>query len=358
MAACAGFFFIMVFQVHIADAKDSSRAEWMRGSWGVRIILPAGERYELYHFKVQELISQLKSLKSVSWVMLNLTNENDGAHFTGPNILLEEIDANMAPSRDLLGEVALGLSKIGIKTIVYFDSRGPQSKNFDQYCVGDKGNNSACRNIIGIQKNWARFLKDKGINNHAAIAQNCIEYYSKKYGNLISGWWFDAGPDADYSSFSQAARTGNQSAAVAFNKHLSSGSLIAGYGAKGEKVFARALSVETMDEDYTAGHPTPMHYQSPNWEGNEAMIDSIRDWELSHNSVAHVFLPMQKGWAHGKPSFEAKQAADWTSRALRENGALTWAAAMKRNSSTIEEYQFRQLQSIDRAVIEHRTLIK
>jgi len=97
------FFSISISAAHPIKHQDG--ANWVRASWGTLLILPAGNRYEVEHFNVNALISQLSGLKSFTWVMLNLTNENDDAHFTGSNRLLEEIDSNMTPLRDLLGKV-------------------------------------------------------------------------------------------------------------------------------------------------------------------------------------------------------------------------------------------------------------
>jgi len=53
--------------------------------------------------------------------------------------------------------------------------------------------------------------------------------------------------------------------------------------------------------------------------------------------------------------FTTKQAVKWILKSLSSDGAITWAAAMKKNKSTLVDFQFVQLQAIDRAVLNQRS---
>lgn len=341
------------------EPGNINRAAWMSASWGIRFLLPAGEKNAVYKFNISKIAKQVEKLDSLSWVMLNLTNGNDGTQYTSPNKLLEAINPNMAPSRDVLGEAIALLAKKGVKTIVYFDSRGPRADNFNTICKDEQEAQPYCKRIRGVQKSWRNHIHSQGIGNQQAIAEYCIRYYSNRYGKLISGWWFDAGKSADFDLYANAARSGNPESIIAFNVPADShdNDYIAIARQVGQSKFARTLSIASSEEDYTSGHPTPVKLKPPSWEGNKRMITSMKYWNSEYHIIPHVFLPMQKGWTRGEPAFTTSQLISWTLQTLKAKGAITWAVSMKQQAddfSLMEEVQLNQLIDVNQAVQKYR----
>ena len=112
--------FILMLFTPSASAEttvSASRAAWMEGGWGVRILLPGGDREELSTFEIEGFVEQIKQLDSISWVMLNMTQGACGSLYTSPHPVLEKhIHPAMAPTRDLLGEMIKELKKNDRKT--------------------------------------------------------------------------------------------------------------------------------------------------------------------------------------------------------------------------------------------------
>lgn len=315
-------------------SNDARRAEWMSGGWGVRFLLPGGERPEADKFDVEAIMAQLRQLKGPggpTWVGVNVTNGACGSLYTGPHPLLDrEIHPNMAPQRDLLGEMLDALRAEGFRTLVYFASEGPTGAKPSEHHL--------TKLIPGHKEKWAAYSASLGMDPKVATARVVIEHYSKRYGRKIDGWWFDHAVHGDPDAYAVAARAGNPDAALAFNlKHE-------------EVDGARVVVKSHPEEDFTAGHPTPMKKQPPWSPKNERMIESIERGPWIDGALGHAFVPMQRLWTQGDPDFPTDLAIEWTRRVARAGGALTWAVATERGGSTLAEKQFRQLLAVKAAM--------
>ena len=83
---------LMTFSFSASAEKnvEPSRAAWMEGGWGVRILLPGGDREEHRSFEIEGFVAQIKQLDSISWVMLNVTQGACGSLYTAPHPELEK----------------------------------------------------------------------------------------------------------------------------------------------------------------------------------------------------------------------------------------------------------------------------
>lgn len=309
-----------------------SRAAWMEGNWGVRFVLPSAARLqELEEFDVDKVIDQLRELKSITWVTVNVTEGAIGALYTGPNSeLSRHVHRWMVPKRDLLGEMLRALKAEGLRTMVYFASEGPRRT------PKRRSNEDIDKQFPGLLDSWEQYRSSLGITNEEAISEKIIRYYSTRYGELIDGWWFDHAAFANPALYAAAARSGHSSAVVAFNRH-SQGKLVAG----------------APEADYTAGHPTPLIRRAPSWPGNEAMVEQIEQGPHVDGVLGHIFMPLQRQRRSGPATFETEIAVDWTLRVLSAGGAFTWALADP-YSSQLAERNLEQLREIDRGVLRSR----
>lgn len=317
------------FSASGAELAKTTRAEWLEGGWGVRIVLPGGDRPEVEAFDVRAFADQVRNLDSISWVMINVTQAACGSLYTAPHPFLEkEIHSAMAPSRDLLGEMIKALKKNDLKVLVYYASEGPAKvKSWTHHLE---------YTVSGSFEKWAQYCESQNMSSKEVIAEKIIKYYSLKYGAGIDGWWFDHAIHGDTTLFANAARAGNSNAVVSFNLH-SQGKVVRSDG----------------NEDVAFGHPLPLVKQPANWEGNTSMINTIEEGPYVDGSLGHMFLPMQSGWWKGEAVFTTDMAVDWTLRVVKAKGSFTWAVALdfeKGNPSVLAETQFKQLQEINRQI--------
>jgi hypothetical protein len=307
-------------------ASQTRRATWMEGKWGVRFDMPGMRHPEaLAAFDVQRIMEQIKLLDTATWVQINLTQGANGSFFTSPHPeLAKHVEPGMVPERDLFGEMLDALNKRGFKVIAYFATEGPTMGKHP-----DKA-------LPGVTEKWKKYVSSKGLTPKEGVAEIIVKEYSQRYGKRIAGWWFDHAGYGDSALLAKAARSGNPDAVLAFN---SGGSAILKQGAP--------------QEDYTAGHPTPMQKEMPSWKGNEKAIEMIEAKQYIQGSLGHFFVPMQTLWNSGEPAFKTEQALAWTLRILKAGGAITWAVALddpKKKAPTLASVQFEQLKAINQAV--------
>ena len=311
------------------DGKDDFvRGEWLQGGWGVRVVLPGGNRSNLIRrFNKDEMINQLAELKTPRWVMLNLSEPAFSGMFTSAYPELNKnVSSLMSPYDDLLSYYIKSLKDNNYKILLYFAAQGP-SLEF----LSEKKHKSLLKRrpefyhqIKMIDEKWHDYINRRGISNHQGTA-DIIRYYSRKYGKQIDGWWFDHGKWGDPDLYIPAARSGNSEAVVAWNgKHT------IGYGGvTASPGIVWMMTRSEKDTDYTDGHVTPTRLKAPWWPGNERLIEQAEACKKIDGIRPHLFIPIQSNWRGGKKLFPEKTAIDWTNRIISSGGAITWAAALQ-----------------------------
>lgn len=310
-------------------AASNHRASWMEGKWGFRFNMPSTKDLDaLNEFDVQAMIDQIKVLDTAGWVQINVSQGANGSYYVSPHPeLTANIHPDMAPDRDLFGEMLEALLKENFKVMVYFATEGPTMAKHP-----DKA-------IPGTIEIWKNYVASKGMTPEEGVAEIIVKYYSQKYGNKISGWWFDHAAYGDVSLLRAAALSGNPNAVVTFN------------------VGGSAELKTNKESDFTAGHPTPMKQAPPSSDVNLLSIEMMEKNNYVDTSLAHFFPPMQMLWNSGDPAFTTEKAVEWTMRMVKAGGSMTWAVALddfKGKQAPLASVQFEQLKAINQAYLDYK----
>lgn len=317
----------------------------MSSGWGIRIIIPAGRNADPKYFDTSILLSQLKQLESPRWIMLNLTGPSNGAVFSeASKMLSNNISPDMAPEHGLFKYLAQKLRAQNYKIIAYYAAQGPYSQNIKIKAINKtlpelrKGEQFQ----VEISRRWGLFARARHLSPFE-LNRRLLQDYADSLGKLVDGWWFDYGNWANPEDYRAAILHGNRSAAMAWNTTRVINILFKGdWGLSGNANY----------EDFTAGHPFPLKFRKPWWNGNEKMIREIEANCSFNNVLGHIILPLQQTWLSGKAMFPRDKAISWTTRVVKAQGAFTWASegSWKDKKLQIPERQFQLLLDIDRKV--------
>ena len=320
---------VLICTVFSLSAESNHRAGWMEGKWGFRFNMPSTKDLDaLNKFDVDCMIDQIKVLHTAGWIQINISQGANGSYYVSPHPeLTENIHPDMAPDRDLFGEMLEALLNENFKVMVYFATEGPTMGKHP-----DKA-------IPGTIEIWKDYVASKGMTPEQGVAEIIVKYYSQKYGDKISGWWFDHATYGDVKLLRAAALSGNPDAVVTFN------------------VGGSAELKTNKESDFTAGHPTPMKQAPPSSDVNLLSIEMMEKNNYVDTSLAHFFPPMQMLWNSGDPAFTKEKAVEWTMRMVKAGGSMTWAVALedfKNKQAPLASVQFEQLKAINQAYLDYK----
>jgi len=165
--------------------------EWMRTSVGVSFhwtshwkngaLGPDGKRlsYEdaINGFDTDRFVNALKKI-GADHCLFTLTHAEQYLAF--PNEVLESLLPGRTTKRDLIGEIIDGLHAEGIRFIAYYN----HACNVHQDAPWEK----ACGYAEGIHGDLDLFAKN---------ICDIVSFTAKRYGEKLSGWWFDSGYSLD-----------------------------------------------------------------------------------------------------------------------------------------------------------------
>ena len=280
-----------------------NRVAWLRNAkWGVMSHFladwKAGENNEkmsvekwnemINNFDVDGLADQLKSVGAGYFIFT--IGQNSG-YYLSPNNTYDKITGiypSKCSKRDLISDLADALYKRGIKLVVYLPSGAPAGDKIAREAL--KWENGPYKNQE-FQINW----------------QNIIIEWSLRWGNKVSGWWFDgcywpsimyrSCEEPNFKSFADAARAGNPNSIVAFNPG----------------VVYRSISL-TPFEDYTAGE-----IDQPGRISIKRSINGNID-----GAQLHYLSFLGERWGMGSPRFTNNQVIEWSEMVRNEDGVITW----------------------------------
>jgi len=262
--------------------------EWMKQSVGIAVhwtsqsacvngmCMPYQQAVE--SFDVKRFVSTVVE-SGAGHCLFTLTHAEQYLAF--PNEPLERLLPGRTTRRDLIGEIADGLSEAGIRLIVYYnhscnDMDDPVWKEACGYAAGIHGDLDAfAQNIIDI-----------------------VEFTARRYGQKIAGWWFDSAYSVDPSGpentiscdmgdwkfpwkrLFQAAKAGNPNCAVCCNAGVGSNYLY------------------SPDQDYYPGETVDINEQFapeevPGMIGHRWTTIDSTDWVFSASAAARGFAPMR-----------------------------------------------------------------
>ena len=238
---------------------------------------------------------------------------------------LEEILPGRTTVRDLIGEVAEGLTREGIRFISYYNHScngqdDPAWKAACGYAAGEKGN----------------------LDAFAGRIADIVRFIAGRYGKSLAGWWFDSGysvdPTGPHNSVScemggwrfpwdrliAAAKSGHADCAVAINAGVGSRHLYA------------------PGTDYYAGECTRLDEPfSP--EAVPGLID--HRWVCADNP-AWVFSRPEDGFS--RPRFTDGELARFL-QANRQAGRMTTFNLEIDRSGRVNPYSLEQLARVREA---------
>ena len=207
-----------------------ANTDWMRGSFGISVhwtsktVFPDGSvnSYEdaVNAFEPDTFAETLESI-GAKHCIFTLTHAQE--YLALPHPVLERLMPGRTTARDLIGELMEALAKRNIRFIAYY--------NHSCNGVGDPEWMRACGYSAGIRGNLDLFAE-----NICGI----VEFMAKRYGNALSGWWFDISYSVDprgphnsiscemgswqfpWEKLSAAAKAGYPDCAVSFNAGVGS----------------------------------------------------------------------------------------------------------------------------------------
>ena len=261
-------------------------------------------------FDVAGLARQLESVKA-GYFFITL-GQNSG-HYLSPNRTYDRL-VGISPSkcsrRDLVADLYSELEPRGIKLMVYLPSGAPD------------------QDAIAVQKlEWQR-----GPHRNAGFQRKweaVIQEWSMRWGAKVNGWWFDGcyWPNAMYrspeppnfSTFAAAARKGNPSGIVAFNRGV-----------------VLPIHSESPEEDYTAG------------EIDDPL--TVKNAEFWRDGAQFHMLSFLGGtWSRGPARFSDGEVLEITKRLVESGGAVTWDVPHDERGLIIEPF-LGQLRTIGRTL--------
>lgn len=333
-----------------------SRTEWFKAArWGLMfhyLASPASSRdpspltaeewnRRVDSFDVPGLAAQVAGT-GAGYVLFTL-GQNSG-HYCSPNATYDRL-SGVSPSkcsrRDLPGEIADALRPHGVRLLAYLPSHAPAQD--PAACVGLRctppwdakawgfgeplpGSESTDERLTEFQWNWEAVIRE----------------WSLRWGDRVSGWWFDGCYHADrmyrhadalnFASFAAAARAGNLDSLVAFNP--------------GVKI--PIVSV-TEHEDYTAGElagALQVDGYAPGGYG------PLRERVLAPGAAAdaagaqlHVLTFAGGYWGRGEPRFPDELLSGYTHTVNACGGVVTWDVPVS-DSGVIPRPFIEQLQRL------------
>ena len=285
----------------------AANTDWFRDAgWGVFAhYLGSKERtaeewnQQVDGFDLPGLVTQLKSIGARYFL---LTIGQNSGHYCSPNETYDSlvgIQPSKCSRRDLIAEIADALEPLGIRLLVYVPSGAP---------AADPVAMKKLEWRWGFEGEWPQAWGGKRTGERLAEFQvkweAVIREWSLRWGEKISGWWFDGCYFADamyehpdppnFESLSAAAKAGNPDSIVAFNP--------------GVKVPVISL---TEHEDYTAG------------EISRALPECPGRWV--DGAQYHILSYLGSDWCKGdEPRFPDEFVIGYTKHVNSKSGVVTW----------------------------------
>jgi len=234
--------------------------------------------------------------------------------------------------RDLILEIGRELDKRGIRLIIYMTARAPMRHYEIIKSMGDtlpsiNGKPAGPKvNPLSHPRKVKGFLRSENQAPNPVFLKNwgdvCGEW-SKRYGKLVSGWWFDGYKmemKEAYESLKKekhnidtwvaAVRSGNPAAELAFN-------------AGAHPILSLCTNGKLCPhQTYTSGENHGFHQKTKKGKGK---LLTPKNFPAPEGVVWHLLLPISKGWGAGEESrFNIATLRDRVDHINAEGGAVTF----------------------------------
>ncbi|MGA1236314.1 MAG: alpha-L-fucosidase [Limisphaerales bacterium] len=265
---------------------------------------------QLNDFDVDRLAREIHE-SGAQYFIITL-GQNSG-YFISPNTTYDEQTGYSAgarcSTRDLPLHLYAALQPRGIRLLLYLPCQAPNRDPAAQRAFGLPEGPADQPLTLDFARRWAAVIQE----------------WSDRYGDKVSGWWFDGAYDhvrfdeSVAQLYAKAARHGNPHAIVTFNP--------------GVRVIRH-----TQTEDYTAG------------ELNEP-LDQLPTSRWLEGSQWHALTYLGSNWGQPDTRYTPNQWATWINAVMQTQGvvsldiALEWAPA-DRPLGSLQPDQMQQLLGI------------
>ena len=278
--------------------------------------LPGASNFaQVEAFDVQAVAKQLAD-SGVGYFVFTL-GQNSG-YMNAPNAAYDARAGFKAgercTTRDLPAELAAALKPHGIRFMLYLPCQTPNRdlQAIKAFGAPEEPLNKDRKIDLAFAEKWAQVIRE----------------WSDRYGETVSGWWFDGGyqwvgmNDAIAKLYAEAAKHGNPKSVVTFNPGVS-------------------LKRWTAAEDYTAG------------ELNEPFAHACEGRWLD-GSQWHVLTFLGKTWGKRDTRYTDAQWCAWVGAVTAKGGCVTLDLGPNYDAKagpvgTCDEAQLRQLKAIVKA---------
>ena len=234
--------------------------------------------------------------------------------------------------RDLILEIGRELEKRGIRLVIYMTARAPMRHYEIIKAMGDtlpsiNGKPAGPKvNPLSHPRKVKGFLRSENQAPNPVFLKNwgdvCGEW-SKRYGKLVSGWWFDGykmemkeayeglkKEKHNIDTWVAAVRSGNPAAELAFN-------------AGAHPILSLCTNGKLCPhQTYTSGENHEFHQKTKKGKGK---LLTPKNFPAPEGVVWHLLLPVSKGWGAGEESrFNIATLRDRVDHINAEGGAVTF----------------------------------
>lgn len=271
---------------YVSDPPHSN-TDWLKNAkYGVMISFLPSNKNDLEtivkQFDVNYLADQLQE-SGAKYLIITL-GQNSG-YYISPNKIYDDYtgyaSGEKCSERDLPLDLYKALSKKGIKLILYLPCQVANRDSRAQLAFGLTPYPSNRPVNIDFAMKWSQVIQE----------------WSDRYGEKISGWWFDGGyselsfNNEIFSMYSNAAKHGNPKSIVTFNP--------------GVKLIHYSIA-----EDYTAG------------ETNKP-LNVVPKSRFLDGSQLHIITYLDESWGKTTPRYTPNEWSNWIKQVTKKGGVAT-----------------------------------
>ncbi|MDO6802479.1 Ig-like domain-containing protein [Wenyingzhuangia sp. 1_MG-2023] len=337
----------------VTPSTDDTTAAWMSGKWGVRFTVQGGSKLDAvvaaganYSNGVKQIADTLKTL---GYVISNLTNNAHGYHYTLRNHpyidIANEIHPDFVPSEEneqIIIDALQAFKNSGKKVILYIASDGPSA-------TGGTPNNAEYKAA------WKNYYDENfdGAEGPAwrLLCQGFVERFNDL--GLVDGFWVDHATSlpGGVTNFVDMLKAVNPNFAITVNygkKYFDKTVGSNGIGMNANHKVVDLWPTGGTYNDFSAGHPTPLATGAPpnSWAYEELTLEETKNmpWVTFNGKkiLRHFWTPMRQNWTSTKSTFpvlfDVEQAYRFVRTLTDAGGAHSWANTVTAGAITQEEF--------------------
>ena len=332
--------FILLLIVSASAAQAAEKERWLRKTgFGLMFHYEAFKNHnpKSYNKTVDsfDVIRFADAVKSTRCGHVIFVIGQHWGKYCAPNSAYEKLlgvkNGVWTSKRDLILEIGRELEKPGIRLIIYMTARAPMRHYEIIKAMGDtlpsiNGKPAGPKvNPLSHPRKVKGFLRSENqapnpvfLKNWGEVCGEC----SKRYGKLVSGWWFDGYKmemkDAyeglkkekhNIDTWVAAVRSGNPAAELAFN-------------AGAHPILSLCTRGKLCPhQTYTSGENHTFNQKTKKGKGK---LLTPKNFPAPEGVVWHLLLPIGKGWGAGEESrFDLATLRDRVDHINAEGGAIT-----------------------------------